>query len=58
MAATSDMSSGVAKRGRPKGSKDGPRRPGAPPRGRPKKSVSKLSQGVFLYFLVYLHVLI
>ncbi|KAF5325696.1 hypothetical protein D9611_000435 [Ephemerocybe angulata] len=26
------------KRGRPKGSKDGPRLPGAPPRGRPKKT--------------------
>ena len=31
----------TTKLGRPKGSKDGPRRPGAPPRGRPKISAEQ-----------------
>ena len=35
------MDSNFSKRGCPKGSKDGPHPPGAPPRGRPKKSVGK-----------------
>ena len=30
----------VPKRGRPKGSKDGPRKPGARPRGRPRKNAA------------------
>lgn len=41
------MSSSTAKRGRPKGSKDGPQLPGAPPRGRPKKNLPEPSHGEF-----------
>ena len=35
----------VKKKGRPKGRKDGPRREGAPKRGRPKKKVANENDG-------------